>query len=562
MSKGKFGNLAGLLFCALLGIWMLGYWFETAKSVWAHYFGFPVEDYWRSVANLPRYEGFDLTVLGEQHNEHRVAVPEIIFAIDTLYLRAHEYLPIWLSACCQLGTFWLLAITLWAERRVQPALRVAMICLCGILLGWPGIAYVISWPFLIVWTLVQLLVTAALVLLTRRRLAVPLICGFIATFTAGHGMLIWPVLLLASFALGGTRKHLAAIGLTGTASVALYFYRLVPSVDAQTHLFSQNLSWFFGFLASMLSMPFSADRRMFGLWLGPISLVLFIVILCVAWRKRLLRDPVAVTLFGLCIFSLATILICGMGRTLPTYWEYPTAKVARYLSIPIGYWVSLMAVTIWVLARGRTHAWQAWTALVLFACGMALELPRLNPWLNKQMDYYSRAESSSVALETGVTCLSAIAEDLYPHPEQILPWNAALKKRGLSVYSGGQSGWVGRRISELLTVDEIARRNGTVSTALASSCSMQVAGWMEGGERNLVLVNENGVIAGLGRRFRAELPLYLPNRWTGVKENWTGFINYGVPSKSIQPFVILSQGHTAIPVGSPVPVPPPDKRGI
>ncbi len=104
----------------------------------------------------------------------------------------------------------------------------------------------------------------------------------------------------------------------------------------------------------------------------------------IAWKRRLFAEPPAIVLLGVTIFSLLTILVCGIGRTLPTYWDYPTAKVARYLSIPLSYWSALLSMAIWTVARIKPRV--AWPATALIALGIAYQFHRLDPWLELQID--------------------------------------------------------------------------------------------------------------------------------------------------------------------------------
>jgi len=529
---------------------MLAFWFQTANDMRKQYLGYPTQDYWRSVVNLPRYEKWDLTVFWEQHNEHRVIVPELLYALDDKLFGAHQYLPLVLSTLFQVATFSLLAWVIWTDSNLSAPLRLSAIFIGGLLLGWPGISYVLSFSFLIQWTLAQFLAMAALVAIARGRLALSIVCAFVATFSAGHGMFIWPVLLPAALALRiGWRRSLY-LAASGTASILLYFYRWVPSVDSQSHRFLQFPYWFFAFLASMMSMPFSADRRELGLWLGPASFLLFAVILLIAYRRRLLAETPAIVLFGAAIFSLLTILVCAIGRTLPTYWDYPTAKVARYLSVPLCYWAVLLAATIWVAARSRASA--AWVAIVITATSLAYQFPRLDPWLQRQFDFYSRSQNASLAMESGLICDNLIERDLYPASQNIHDWDPILRQRRLSIYSGEEFQWVGKPLSSLMTIS--APSKGAVTTSIPFACAVQLAGWLDGDQRDLILVNGQGIIAGLGRRLPAGLPLYLPKVWAAAtpKENWTAFAGYPLAGQSVQPYVVSADHRSASPLGSPI----------
>jgi hypothetical protein len=256
-----------------------------------------------------------------------------------------------------------------------------------------------------------------------------------------------------------------------------------------------------------------------------------------------------------------TIVVCGMGRTLPTYWDYPTAKVGRYLAVPVFYWAVLLVFVIWVLARIKTDA-SGWTALIIVVVGMAYQLPRLSPWLERQFDVFARQQSVMLAMESGVTCDDLIERDLYPVAANVHDWNPILKQRRLSIYSNDRFQWVGRPLSGLMAIDSGKRLEGGVSEQIPFKCAMQLAGWIHGDVRELLLVNEKGVVAGLARRLPAGLPLYLPNYWarTLPRENWTGFVNYGIASETVQPYAILADGHSAAPLGQPIPVPAPDNR--
>src|SRR5271167_1513530 len=90
-------KIVGVIACAVLGSWMSIYWFQTAGYVKSQYTGFPLLDYWQTAVNLPRYEKFDLSLFWEQHNEHRIIFPELIYIADDLWFHAHEYLPIALT---------------------------------------------------------------------------------------------------------------------------------------------------------------------------------------------------------------------------------------------------------------------------------------------------------------------------------------------------------------------------------------------------------------------------------------------------------------------------------
>lgn len=315
--------------------------------------------------------------------------------MDDLLFGARALFPVSLNVRLPLLTFATFAWIMWADKLLFRYLRLAAIAMGGIVLGWPGISYVLSYSFVLQCTIVQFMMRAV------------------------------PLLLLFALLLQIGWYRLAALSVTGAASVLLYFHNLVGSNDSAARRFLHEPTWFAGFVVSMLSMPFGADRRILGLWVGTLSLVLFTTIVLIAWRKRLLTETPAVVLFGLCTFSLLAVLLCGVGRTLPEFWDYPRAKVARYLCVPICYRASLLMATFWVLASSRFHPAVAWAAVCLAAGAMACQFPRITPWPNLQYDFHSRQQSAIVAMESGVAWASIGASDFFSLSANYLPERCA-----------------------------------------------------------------------------------------------------------------------------------------
>jgi hypothetical protein len=158
-------------------------------------------------------------------------------------------------------------------------------------------------------------------------------------------------------------------------------------------------------------------------------------------------------------------------------------------------------------------------------------------------------------MESGVTCDNLIERDLYPAPANIQDWDPILKQRRLSIYAGDRFQWIGKPLASLMTIS--APANGAATTSIPFACAVQVAGWLTGDERDFILVNQQGVIAGLGSRLPAGLPLYLPKVWAKAvaKESWTAFAGYPLAGQTVQPYVVSVDHRSASPLGSPVSVP-------
>ena len=87
---GDQSGIMALLAIAVLCAWLAFTWFQTIERIARYYTPLPVEDYWRTAAFLQSYQRFDFRVLWQQHNEHRIVFPELVFAADYLLLHGQQ----------------------------------------------------------------------------------------------------------------------------------------------------------------------------------------------------------------------------------------------------------------------------------------------------------------------------------------------------------------------------------------------------------------------------------------------------------------------------------------
>ncbi|HEX4748333.1 MAG TPA: hypothetical protein VH302_02220, partial [Bryobacteraceae bacterium] len=129
----------------------------------AHYYcALPVWDYWRTAENLTAYKQFHVATLWQQHNEHRIILPELIYAADALLMHARQILPIACSVVFYLGAFAVIAASFWSDGRISVLNRIIAVMLAAIVVLWQGIATVLADAFLLQWTLLQIAVACAL----------------------------------------------------------------------------------------------------------------------------------------------------------------------------------------------------------------------------------------------------------------------------------------------------------------------------------------------------------------------------------------------------------------
>ena len=127
MIPGKARGLwATFAVVAALLVWMVVIWIHFGRTVIGSYSPLPFYDYWDTVPKIDAYRRLNFRVLWQQHSEHRIVFPEIIFAADYIFFQGREILPIALNVLFYFSTWLLFAVTLYRNRqlpRVGPSLR-------------------------------------------------------------------------------------------------------------------------------------------------------------------------------------------------------------------------------------------------------------------------------------------------------------------------------------------------------------------------------------------------------------------------------------------------------
>ena len=276
-----------------MACWAAFNWLSTLLLLPELYTVIPAQDYWRIADKLKQIEAFDLRFLWQQHNEHRIVFPDIVFALDVWLFHARKILPLACSLLCYAGSLLVLARLISRESSVSRAARTAIIVLTAILMGWKGCTLVLADPFLLQWTLVEFASLLSLFLLTRvpaHSGVWPLIAAIaaacVATYSSANGLLLWFVLCGAALLLGLRKRQLAALIIAAIFADGLYFagYRFSSATNSLA-LFLQP--WNSArFVASYLSMPFGGMKSpQFGVTVGLISLCIAFTLWIVAVKR-------------------------------------------------------------------------------------------------------------------------------------------------------------------------------------------------------------------------------------------------------------------------------------
>ncbi len=489
-------------------------WLHLVQHVRSYYVDLPTWDYWRVVEDLAGYRAGNWKVLWRQHNEHRIVLPELVFAADMLWFRGRKIFSIVMSLACYFGTLLILAGSVFWDAEMRTSLRLAAFLLAAITLGWMGGAIVIGDAFLLQWTMLHFWIVLSLLLLSVAQtrssqsiLAASLVCACAATYTSGNGMLIWPVLLAAAVLLRLHKLELLSIVLCGGASIGIYFagYKFVGHLGF-LHLIT-NFACSLGFIGSYLGMPFAANRsRSFGVAAGWVGILLFVFLFWMAVRKGLVRARPVIVLFGVFAFTLLSAVLAAAGRMDPMDRSFVLAKQARYVTTPLVNWTALVVFCVWLGSRDARRPWMNWRVPGVIALALLLGFRHLSSWVHARDAEVADLQLGALGVQAGLLD-DPVLKKFFPDPEFVRAYLPELKAGRLSIYSEDQTNWIGQDLG-VTSGALLPPQSGSIryQRALPSGTELGLAIAGDRIPEWLVFLNPANVIVGIGRRLPAAVP--------------------------------------------------------
>jgi len=166
---------------------------------------------------------------------------------------------------------------------------------------------------------------------------------------------------------------------------------------------------------------------------------------------------------------------------------------------------------------------------------------------------YANQQWAALALETGI---DDPATDLILYPDLPLLHRAlpVMRRERLSLFADPEVWWIGRDVKTVFPGGlqrQTAQGEMVASQRLASAIA--VAGWTSVSSSvfhhlELVLVDGNGRIVGLGERLPAGLPKYFAGLKIRPDEQWSGFINLAYGSRKVSAYVVTRDRKALIPI--------------
>jgi len=534
-------------------------WVHLLEHIRSYYVDLPTWDYWRVVQNLAAYRAGNLRVFWLQHNEHRIILPEIVFALDMLWFQGRKILPTAVGFACYVGTLVVLASALAREKQLRTSLKWAAFLLASITLGWMGSAVVLCDPFLLQWTILHFLIASALTLLSVARhrssrwlLMASILCAGAATYTSGNGMLLWPVLLAAGLLLRLPKSDILLIVLCAAVTIGVFFlgYRSMGHVSFTA--FFAGFPYSLGFIASYLGMPFGLNRPpSFGIAAGCANMLLFVSLFWTALRKGQAAARPAIVLSGVFAFTLLSAVLASAGRMDPADRTFVRANQARYVTMPLVNWAALILFSISRGSRGARTFWSAWRVPGVICLALLLGFRHLSSWVQARDAEVADFQLAALGVEAGVLD-DAVLKKIFPDPAFVRLLLPELRTGRLSIYSEEEASWLGkplRALSSAFLPPQTASLRYELALPSGSELAISVGTVAEW----LVLADPQNVIVGLGRRLPAGIPFALETPFkvqskTKRPQAMFAFVNSKLPLRSLHVYLVRDGDHALTPL--------------
>jgi hypothetical protein len=374
----------------------------------------------------------------------------------------------------------------------------------------------------------------------RLGLAAVIGCGVITTFSFGNGMAIWPALVAVAVWRKLSIRHLAAIVVSGTLSMAAYFIGMQSETEAARNaLFSPlRLLWF---IAAHVGSPIAQALGYQGqlpesALIAPtvIGILAVLVALVLGVRQLFCRLPMAPDVsfrLGVVFFVLGSSLLIALVRL--DRW---TPLAPRYL--------------VWSLLL-----WAALASLIPLMCADLLSRHKIAPHVSGMLvigltfcllpSQYrqtlslgiiaNRTKEAGLSLGVGVTDRQAVINHLFKRPEVVDEVVEELKKRKWNLFSDSRFEAIDQSFEQLDQVTVAPTCQGSLTSAELlpeSGGDWRIMGWAWHEElrrppQYILIVNDTGLVKGVADLTRGNLNhpaarnIYGQERWLAIQRRFS-----------------------------------------
>lgn len=581
--RGRTGDLVGR---ALLA-YALGF---AVASVWlAHLLHYPVLylDQWRIhyfFFTTPFWEG-----VWKQASGHRILVPNLLCRLGNLGFSGDNEFLLVATLVFFVGGALILCDSIRRAGRGDATVARRTIALVIVLLAWFGNLSTLVWGAAGLATALPVAGTlAALFALARAReardlglatppawIAAAVASALVATFSAGQGPAVWPVLVLLSLLRRPQRRLAALFALVGCLALLVYVFAgtNVASDEAPPPGLAEVGATALVFLGALPAhlLDFAVPVRsraslLIAAAFGVAGLLVAAVSIASAAMRRERLDRGALVILGFVAYCVLNAGIVGLARS----GEFDAAHslVDRYAVWSTFFWVGIAATIAMARPGGTAYAVRLATGATIAVA--ILVWPSHRHWIGVVAGRSQQNEEVALSIVAGVRDEEPQRRHLFWNLDRLHRTAAELRRRRLNLFRHEWSHLVGTRVGDrYLEVEEPGRALGSLTRASpVEGGGWRVEGWAwdvrAGRPPRLVLmvdrterirglgrftrevvegsapgIPEPGFLASVLRRVHPVLPVAL-----GRAPGWFGYVAGGASIEEVVAFVLLEDGRS------------------
>jgi hypothetical protein len=538
---------------------------DTVLMVVRTYSPLPFWDQWDSLMDYQvlRHGNFTLGHLFALHNEHRLAVPRLIFWADYALAGGTNKLNLTVIGLIQAGHAALLLSLIGAPRWREKATYVVAAAVVALLMSigqWENF----TWGFQSQFVGVFALATGAYLLLAkavdadgRRRIGFffgALALLFLATFSMANGLVAAAIAVVICLVLSapwwmplGCAAYVLAAGL-------FYFHNFHSPGEHSTLTDVMARPWDYAtYVLSYMGNPLGEQLLWqpvglppelhlaatvlggFGVVLGAASVLLVLL------RRETARAQTV--LVGLMLFVLASAALTASGRLNFGLWQ---AYSSRYRTPTSLFWAA--QIIFWFRAVWPPVVWARRAAVAFSACALATLL-----WLQHAIkpDLYAKA----TVVHLAETALLGHVPDIYalngafPRGGEVFVRAEILREYDKSVFTEPRAAWAGHNLAQIgpMRPGECQGAFDVLTRSpFGALDGLRAAGWAwdlkaRRAARDVVLADDGGRVIGFGRsgERRPDVRQLLRYPWS-IDSGWVGIAR--VEPGGLHAFAVLHDG--------------------
>ncbi len=382
--------------------------------------------------------------LWEQHNEHRIVLPKLVYFIDMVWFGYEGYFPL---VCIFIFQAMMATALIWLFFSGAKGEWVAWLYIPLTIVGAFNLiqfenfvsTFQTSFIGCFAFAVVALALYARFVEKGRKAYFVwVVIFAVMSSLSLASGMFIWLILAIYAFILHDNR-HAHSLIFTSTFIVFLLLYLLgykssdghANPTESLTHHLLEVLEFFSVWLGNVAGTVTTA--KLFG----AIGLAVYTgIVIHLAYDKDRQLHAELYALLGIGLFVMLSGFVTSLGRV---NFGISQAMASRYTSPVLIFWVSLLGVVLLIAIRANRLGFIRISIGVVLVAFVGL-LAHNSRSENSLIAFQNRQIQAYLGLVTGVfNDQPKILMAVYPEPDSIISKVEMLKKHHLSSYSSGAS---------------------------------------------------------------------------------------------------------------------------